>query len=153
MKPTAATAADGASGPARDDRLFWAAVGAAALAVLGLARFLQPDPSGLGTHTQLGLPPCLFLLLTSLPCPACGLTTAFAHMARLQPMAALRAHMLGVPLFALTVLAVPLSVCACACGWPAIAVLERLRVGRLAVIIAVAALLHWIARLAAVLWS
>ena len=69
--------------------------------MLAIARALTPDPSGFGTHTQLGLPPCGFLRLTALPCPLCGLTTAFAHMARLQLTSALHAHVLGPLLFAL----------------------------------------------------
>lgn len=55
-----------------------------ALAVAGLAyaRTLRPDPSGLGTHTQAGLEACGFLLRTGLPCPTCGMTTAFAWAVR-----------------------------------------------------------------------
>src|SRR2546423_15540192 len=47
-------------------------------AVLGLARWLEPDPRGYGTHTQLGLAPCAFAQVTGERCPACGATTAFA---------------------------------------------------------------------------
>ena len=32
----------------------------------------------MGTHQQLGLPPCNFVTLTGYPCPACGMTTSFA---------------------------------------------------------------------------
>jgi hypothetical protein len=56
---------------------------AAALAVvLVLARWLEPDPRGYGTHQQLGLPPCHFASVTGRPCPSCGMTTAFAWAAR-----------------------------------------------------------------------
>jgi len=51
-------------------------------AVLGVARLLEPDPRGFGTHTQLGLPPCQFARVTGRPCPSCGMTTAFAWVAR-----------------------------------------------------------------------
>lgn len=51
-------------------------------AVLGIARGLEPDPRGHGTHTQLGLPPCAFATMTGRRCPACGLTTAFAWVVR-----------------------------------------------------------------------
>ncbi|MFI5309247.1 MAG: DUF2752 domain-containing protein [Polyangiales bacterium] len=137
-----------ASGSAR---AFWATVLAAALAVLALSRFLQPDPSGFGTHTQLGLPPCAFRAITSLPCPTCGLTTAFAYMARLQITSAVRSHPLGLPLFALDVTAVPLSLLGFARAWPINHALRRLRVGSVAVIISVAALLAWVARLIVIL--
>ena len=44
--------------------------------------FLKPDPSLQGTHRQLGLPPCIFRLITGVPCPFCGATTSFALLAR-----------------------------------------------------------------------
>jgi hypothetical protein len=50
--------------------------------LLGVARWLEPDPRGYGTHTQLGLGPCAFAVLTGRPCPACGMTTSFAWFAR-----------------------------------------------------------------------
>jgi hypothetical protein len=120
-------------------------------AVLVIARVLEPDPSGFGTHTQLGLPACFFFQLTSLPCPACGLTTSFAHMARFEITSALRANVLGLPLFAITVSAVPCSAYACARALPIGPTLELLRVSRLAAIIGVSALIAWIARIAAML--
>ena len=55
------------------------AVGAASL--LGVAAWLDPSPQGLGTHSQLSLPPCGWILTMDLPCPTCGMTTAFAYAA------------------------------------------------------------------------
>jgi hypothetical protein len=62
----------------------WAmALGALGLAaVLGVARWLEPDPRGYGTHTQLGLFPCMFFQVTGYRCPSCGMTTAFAWFVR-----------------------------------------------------------------------
>ncbi len=54
--------------------------------VLGVARWLTPDAAGFGTHRQLGLGACTFLVLTGLPCPMCGATTTFALMADLRPL-------------------------------------------------------------------
>jgi hypothetical protein len=54
-------------------------------AALAVARVLEPDPRGFGTHTQLGLPPCQFAWVTGRPCPACGMTTAFAWSVRGRP--------------------------------------------------------------------
>jgi hypothetical protein len=47
---------------------------AISLAALGL--FVAPSPSGHGTHTQLGLPPCWTMELFGIPCPGCGVTTS-----------------------------------------------------------------------------
>lgn len=133
------------------DRSVWAGVAISCALVLALARWLTPDPSGHGTHLQLGLPPCGFFALTSLPCPACGLTTAFAHMARLELISAARAHPLGVPLFMCTALAVPLSSALCVRAFSVRSAIERLRPAPLLAMMAVSALLAWIARLLATL--
>lgn len=56
---------------------------------------LQPDPRGFGTHQQLGLPPCSFRSLVDVPCPSCGMTTAFAHFVRGHWIQSLRASCSG----------------------------------------------------------
>ena len=75
-----------------------------------LARWLRPSPSGVGTHEQLGLPSCFFLKLTGIPCPSCGLTTSFAHTARLHLYQALLTQPFGLIAFCLTILSIPLFV-------------------------------------------
>jgi hypothetical protein len=55
---------------------------AGVIGLLGLARKLEPDPRGFGTHAQLGLRPCSFLRMTGRLCPTCGMTTAFAWVVR-----------------------------------------------------------------------
>ncbi len=70
-------------------------IGAAAglagiIGAFALALALKPDPRGMGTHQQLGMPPCTMYMLIGLPCPTCGLTTAFAHVVRLQVLDAIR---------------------------------------------------------------
>lgn len=57
------------------------AVAVAASAPLVIAAFLRPDPSGIGTHTQLGIPTCMWPVTLGITCPSCGMTTAFAHAA------------------------------------------------------------------------
>ena len=79
--------------------------------VLGLAFSLQPAADGLGTHEQLGLAPCSFYQLTGRPCPSCGMTTAFAHMAHAQPLQAVIVQPMGALLFILTaIVAVALTI-------------------------------------------
>jgi len=58
-------------------------IGGLMLCGLGLCALVQPDPSGIGTHRQLGLPPCLICLATGRErCPSCGLTTGISHLIR-----------------------------------------------------------------------
>jgi hypothetical protein len=64
--------------------------------ILGLAAWLEPNPDGLGTHRQMGFPPCNMILLCGYPCPTCGMTTAFAHTVRGQFLSAFRAQPAGL---------------------------------------------------------
>src|SRR5437764_12357438 len=65
-------------------RLFALLAGLALAAMLGLAAWLTPDPHGLGTHQQLGLPQCSVLKAFHVRCPACGMTTSWAYTVRGQ---------------------------------------------------------------------
>lgn len=85
-------------------------VSAVSVAVLWAALQLAPASGGLGTHRALGLPPCAFLAATGIPCPSCGLTTAFAALAKGDLAAAARANPVGILLFLLTVFLVPAGV-------------------------------------------
>ncbi len=83
-------------------RAFWVVAGVVAWGVLGAAAWLRPDGRGFGTHQQLGLPPCMFEAMVGVPCPGCGLTTSFAHMAHGHVFQAFGAHLMGPFLFLLT---------------------------------------------------
>jgi hypothetical protein len=133
------------------DRRYWALLASAALTTLALARLLVPDPRGLGTHTQLGLPPCAFFVLTGLPCPACGLTTCFAHMARGQLAAAIKANVFGVLLFAIVLAVPPLAVWAAARKRAFFETFARMHLGSVCIGLAVAALVAWFVRLGFIL--
>lgn len=63
--------------------------------LLGLAAWMHPDPRGLGTHKQLGLPPCSSVMLLGYPCPTCGMTTAFSYTVRGRFVAAFHAQPAG----------------------------------------------------------
>jgi hypothetical protein len=72
----------------------------ASLALLCVALWVKPSPTGYGTHQQLGfgkyrLAPCGMLLTTGYPCPTCGMTTAFAHTVRGQWLRAIWAQPSG----------------------------------------------------------
>jgi len=78
-------------------------------AVLVLAAWLEPDPSGLGSHEQLGFAPCTMFALTGYPCPTCGMSTAFAHTMRGQVGAAFHAQPAGFVLALATIVAAAVS--------------------------------------------
>ena len=63
---------------------------------LAIATRLQPSPSGLGTHQQLGLPPCTIRVLWGIRCPSCGMTTSWAYAVRGQWGEALQANASGL---------------------------------------------------------
>lgn len=77
-------------------------IGLAAAAPVVVAAFLRADPSGLGTHVQLGMPTCTWPTAMGITCPSCGMTTAFAHAAAGDLVASLRTQPMG---FLLAVLA------------------------------------------------
>lgn len=49
------------------------------LVLLVTAGQLEPSPNGMGTHQQLGLPPCTMRMLAGIRCPGCGMTTSWSH--------------------------------------------------------------------------
>jgi hypothetical protein len=65
------------------------------LGALLVAGLLKPDARGLGTHEQLGLPPCTFASLFGRRCPACGMTTAWALAMDARMSDATRTHVTG----------------------------------------------------------
>ena len=91
------------------DKAFSGAVLVFSAAVLGIARSLHPSASGIGTHEQLGLPPCRFLAFTGFPCPSCGFTTSFAYAAHFHFQQAFFASPFGLLLFLVAILVIPTS--------------------------------------------
>ena len=89
----------------RAQRVWAGLVALGCLSVLITAALLRPDPSGMGTHEQLGLPPCSFKTVFSAPCPTCGMTTAFSNAAHGDPRMALA----GQPFGAILALATAVS--------------------------------------------
>jgi hypothetical protein len=130
------------------DRLTAAALAVGLLTLLAVAAVLKPDPRGLGTHQQFGLPPCTFRFLFGRPCPTCGMTTAWAHLVRGQLIAALRANAGGTLLAALAVVNVPWLVVSAArgrwLGW----VPRSIAVAWVGSAILLVTLIDWIVRLA-----
>jgi hypothetical protein len=141
----------GGFAPERGDwssRITWFVLFAVPLAVVITAAMLTPSSSGHGTHTQLGLPPCGFLVFTGYPCPGCGLTTAFAHMVRLQILGAWSANPFGIVLFTVTALTIPVAAVGFVRGWGVVATLDRLHAEKIAIGLSLLSLAVWIIRVA-----
>ena len=85
-KPDASDVQPAPTSPRALDRFLIACGILGIVGVLGLARYLNADPRGFGTHEQLGFPPCLTRHFLGIPCPFCGMTTAFALMAHGRPV-------------------------------------------------------------------
>ncbi len=162
MSSGASHAGQGESGRARGGRaarfetcllrLLWLTVAAVPSTVLAVARWgVHPDPSGHGTHTQLGLPPCGFLVATGYPCAGCGMTTAFAHMVRGQVLRAVAANPAGVAFFVAAVLMVPLGVVGAWRALPFFDTLDRFGVDKILLGLTAVSVVSWLARLLALM--
>ena len=117
------------------------AVGAAT--ILGLAAYLEPSPTGLGTHTQLAMPTCGWIVTMDIPCPTCGMTTAFAHAANGNLLRSLGAQPLGAALALFTAMALLVAVYIAVTGSVIGSAFARLWSGRMAWILAVVAIAAW----------
>jgi hypothetical protein len=133
-------------------RLGWFLLFAPPTTVITLSTTLTPNPAGHGTHTQLGLPPCGFYTITGLPCPGCGLTTCFSHMVRAEVIDAAWANPFGVMLFMVSTACAITAFIGLVTGMPVLSTLDRLRADRLAILLAVGAILVWSVRVATQLW-
>jgi len=120
------------------------ALGIAGAALVVGALGLEPDPRGYGTHEQLGLPPCGFLPGSGIPCPTCGVTTAFTLVAHGRPIEAVAAQPFGALLGAIA-LALPVLLVA-SCVAPALdpgTLVARARPWRIALALLTVALASW----------
>ena len=82
-------------------------VGLVLVAMLVTAAILPPSPRGMGTHQQLGLPPCSIVMWFNVRCPACGMTTSWSHFVRGQIVDSARANTGGLLLAILAVIGAP----------------------------------------------
>ena len=116
------------------------------LGLLGIARTLQPSDAGLGTHQQLGLPPCSMRLMLGMRCPACGMTTSWAHFTRGSWLRSIQANSGGFLLAALTACFAPIWV---RWGWTGCPPPPKTQSGMIYAVIAVAGvtICDWIIRI------
>ena len=103
----------------------------AMFAVLVAAAGIDPyssdgRPLSMGTHQQLGLPACGFVVLTGKPCPSCGMTTSFALLMAGDVVNSMRANFVGTFLAVLCIAAIPWSLAATWKGrYPGLREIER----------------------------
>jgi Protein of unknown function (DUF2752) len=76
-------------------RLAAIAIALAGLVPLVIASTVNPNPTGIGTHTRIGLNNCTLIDRTGIPCFSCGMTTSFAHFVRLNLPASLYVQPMG----------------------------------------------------------
>lgn len=108
-----------------------------------------PEATLTGLHTRLHLPPCLFLTITGLPCPFCGLTTSFALLTHGALCRAFIANPSGPPLYGIMLcLLITYMILRLRCRENLLLDLSRRIPGKLLII---ALAIIWIARLAVAL--
>ena len=69
---------------------------------LALGAWMKPSEKGHGTHRQLGLPPCSWMLMYDMPCPSCGMTTAVSNAAHGRLWPSFRTQPAGATIAVLT---------------------------------------------------
>lgn len=112
-------------------------------ALLAVAWSLTPSSDGFGTHRALGLPACSWPDRFGVPCPSCGMTTAFAFAAKGDLLSSFAAQPMGCALAVLTGMALVGSVWTLVTGRTLVPVFERFFNSRVAWLMGVAALLAW----------
>lgn len=80
------------------DRLMAVIILACAVGFVLFLANVQPDSRGYGTHEQFGMEPCGWVVQYGKPCPTCGVTTAGAHLVRMQLWQAVNAQPFGTGL-------------------------------------------------------
>ena len=88
------------------NRLIGLSLAVVGIAILAVAASLTPSDKGIGTHRSLGLPACNWITMMDLPCPTCGMTTAFSSTVRGDWVSGFRAQPLGVVLCVIVAMAV-----------------------------------------------
>jgi hypothetical protein len=105
----------------RGVRVMLLAIAAILTAVFVIAFRIHPydaegNPRTMATHTQIGMPPCNFVVLTGKPCPSCGMTTSFALLVRGDVVNSLKANWVGSTICVLWALTLVWAVASAAWG-------------------------------------
>ena len=132
------------------DTLLYLAFILSLLPIFIASTILSPDENGLGTHTQLGMPACIFHRLTLLPCPNCGMTTSFAHMAKFRFREGFKVQPFGGGLFILLALSCASSVLLSIAKVPVIHIFRHRYFDHLCIVLVVLYVVSWMFKIATV---
>ncbi len=126
-------------------RRIWAsAVALACAALLGVALFVTPAQAGLGSHEQLNLPKCGWIMSMDVPCVTCGMTTAFSHAARGSFLQSILAQPLGFLLAMATAMTLLVAVYVALTGSQVTRMFSRLWAPRMLWLLAALAVGSWV---------
>ena len=89
------------------ERIVFFCLGFFLFTLLTIAAWLKPNASGMGTHTQLGLPGCSLYTMVGIRCPGCGMTTSWAYTMKGDFENAIGSNVGGVLLCLLSVCVFP----------------------------------------------
>ncbi len=127
----------------RTKRIHALGISLSALAMLSVAYILTPSSEGIGTHQQLGLPKCGWVLAADIPCPTCGMTTAWSHTVRGELPTAFITQPMGMFLaFVAVFVAIGGLITACT-GYSFSPLLYRIRPSRLFIFVIALAIIAW----------
>jgi hypothetical protein len=127
----------------RSRRLHALGVALTALILLSIAFILNPAEEGIGTHQQLGLPQCGWILAADIPCPTCGMTTAWSHTVRGEFPTAFMTQPMGMFLAFITFLVAVGGCITAVTGYSFQPLLYRFPPSRIIILASALALLAW----------
>ena len=111
-----------------------------------LYRSGQPNRAGMGTHQQLGLPPCTFDTIFGIRCPTCGMTTSWSHLMHGDLAASWSANPGGTCLAVATMLGAAWAIAAAARGVASPQLPRGLALASVLAIVAVT-LMDWVSKI------
>ena len=122
-------------------------VSVAAITLLMVAVYVQPASEGIGTHQQLGLPQCGWILAANIPCPTCGMTTAWSHTVRGEFPSAFLAQPMGMLLAIGTMCVAVGGGISAMTGYSFNGLLYRFAPSKVFIVIAIVTLASWVLKI------
>jgi hypothetical protein len=114
-----------------------------AIALLSVAMYVKPASEGVGTHQQLGLPQCGWIIAANVPCPTCGMTTAWSHTVRGEISSAFLAQPMGMLLAIATMFVATGGLFSAMTGYSFNGLLYRFAPSKIFIVVVVLTLASW----------